>query len=103
MSRLLRKIVILPLLLTLLLVMSSPTHSVAVPEKTCCAHAGHDPAPDVADVSVECPFCGVVSFDLTTPFPIHAYQTESRSLPMGPAAPNPSQFFSVIDWPPERG
>ncbi|MDO3379620.1 hypothetical protein [Geoalkalibacter halelectricus] len=101
-----RKIVVLPLLLSLLVVLVAPpaTASAVLPaaDKGCCAHPGQHAEPDFADTAIGCQFCSVLSFDLTAPLTLRVCQAESLSLALAPPTLILAQFPTAIDWPPER-
>ncbi|WP_305045699.1 hypothetical protein [Geoalkalibacter sp.] len=100
-----RKILGLSLLFFLILAVSTPLVTSAaaggIKESACCAHESGGDDPDVADQGHDCPFCSVLSFDLTAPVTLCILVAESRTPSITPATAVPAQYPRNIDWPPE--
>lgn len=101
-----RKTLGLGVLLFLLLGLSAPLVTSAAAggfqDKACCAHDSGDHGRDVADKGHDCPFCSLLSFDLTAPLAIGIFLAESRTLTIPPLSLVLAQYPRGIDWPPER-
>jgi len=101
-----RKILGLCLVFFLVIGLSAPLvtslAAAGVPEKACCAHDKSDQGRDVADRAHDCPFCSLLSFDLTAPLALSIFLAESRSLDISPLTLVPAQYLCGIDWPPEQ-